>query len=723
MLKKLLVILIIFFSFECVDALDFCTASKEYIEYEALSEEEKEKYIEPIYCNEIIELGTSNYSVTGTNLINLFPSLTTNNSNSAYYNSVDLGYVNKADNQLGTGMCWGFSAMSAVETNAAVNNAGKFNFSEAHLGYSLLAGAYSNNDGKNGRYNADALNGGPITYAPTYFFNGYGQVLEEDMPFQSNLRSDRKDLKKIAATDYTYGTNLITVETYNIFNIAGSGICTTNDISIIKEKVAKYGAVQATMFMNEELLDASENYYISTTANSHAPNHGVLIVGWDDTISKTNFEGATRDGAWIVQNSWGSTWSNDGLFYISYDDQFICKLLASYSGVSTKTFDYNYKSADVVGTFDLYFNKTSYYATKFTKQSNSQESLDRISFPISQSSSYKIYLSRDNSLNKETWELLASDDSNEYGITSINLTDIYLDSDFTIILETTPQDGVSTSLLTTCTRNSDLSHLDISSNTNFMSDDGKNWTDMYSVGCEPDIYAYTSKVDDNVELEINSLNNFNDIISLKISRANVNTNNITYTIMDSLDNDVTNHFNIVPDYKSNEIYIVSDNTISGTFTFNINYDSISTSKTFKLLENLSSVSNKLKINSNIITVVIDRNQTFTYQDLIDSLDIENTSIMVNNAAGNNITDINSVVGTNSTVITNNNSYKIVVIGDVSGDGTINSADLMKIVKYLKGSTMSLHQQKAADSTKDGTINSADLMRIVKYLKGTANISL
>ena len=50
--------------------------------------------------------------------------------------------------------------------------------------------------------------------------------------------------------------------------------------------------------------------------------HGVLIIGWDDNYSKDNFyyEKPENDGAWLVLNSWGTSWGNNGTAWISYDD-------------------------------------------------------------------------------------------------------------------------------------------------------------------------------------------------------------------------------------------------------------------------------------------------------------------------------------------------------------------------------------------------------------------
>ncbi len=104
------------------------------------------------------------------------------------------------------------------------------------------------------------------------------------------------------------------------------------------------------------------------TYNAAQVNHGVTIVGWDDTYAKENFgnpdpvtgevDPDTRppdDGAWIVKNSWGSNvdfpngypggWGTDedrdgggdGYFYLSYWDKSIS---------TPETFDFAVESVE-----------------------------------------------------------------------------------------------------------------------------------------------------------------------------------------------------------------------------------------------------------------------------------------------------------------------------------------------------------------------------------------
>ena len=82
----------------------------------------------------------------------------------------------------------------------------------------------------------------------------------------------------------------------------------------------KQSEADSTVYMN------TDNYsqYIW---NPYAEiTHAVTVVGWDDNYSASNFlsdHQPPADGAWIIRNSWGADYGNDGYFYLSYYDQSI----------------------------------------------------------------------------------------------------------------------------------------------------------------------------------------------------------------------------------------------------------------------------------------------------------------------------------------------------------------------------------------------------------------
>ena len=92
-----------------------------------------------------------------------------------------------------------------------------------------------------------------------------------------------------------------------------------SDNDEIKRAVIAHGAVFTAMQYdpsNYREQGAAYYYFGPRTAN-----HGVAIVGWDDKYASSNFAAVPPgDGAFIVKNSWGSAWGQDGYFHVSYFD-------------------------------------------------------------------------------------------------------------------------------------------------------------------------------------------------------------------------------------------------------------------------------------------------------------------------------------------------------------------------------------------------------------------
>ncbi len=99
-----------------------------------------------------------------------------------------------------------------------------------------------------------------------------------------------------------------------------------------------------------------------------------------------------------------------------------------------------------------------------------------------------------------------------------------------------------------------------------------------------------------------------------------------------------------------------------------------------------------------------------------------SNAVIKDASGNKITDNSKKIGTGYKITIGDKTFTAIKLGDASGDGLIDSADLLAIVKHLKGKAP-LDVKLGGDATNNGVVDSADLLNIVKYLKGTANIEL
>ena len=721
----ILVLMLSFFSVNAKEEFKICTPTDDYKKYSSLSKKEKSKYIEPIYCNDIVTKKDKSSSY-GFSFRIKQASIT-----DSKYSSVEENLITPVKNQDPLGTCWAFSAIGAVESNALKNNLALYDFSESHMVYSLVSGAYKDNAGKNGRYFTTDMDGGTLMYAPTYYFNGYGQLLEEEMPYETNQ-------SKIYSSEYVQGRKIITLKEFGYDNLSSTTeACTTDFMNNIKQKILKYGSVQATMYMDQlnNFSDEGENYYLAKntdeTEEDDYVNHGILIVGWDDSISKSRFNGATRNGAWIIKNSWGPTWSNDGYFYISYDDEFICNGVATFGGVSDTTYDYTYKAADLVG--NLYFNLTNkvYFSSKFTKQSTTNEILKRVSFSTGKYSSYKVYLSKENELEDKTnWIELGEGTSTMYGIESIDIPDeIVIDDDYTIITEYNIEEGKTSSIFSMCDINDDTTHLDYSTGINHASFNGTTWTDFGTVNdiyhCEPNIWAYTDEVIPDPTLTVTNPVVVRNKVTFDLIYQNVKTNEIVYKVEGRDNEDVTDHFTITPNYTTNKLTIVSDNTISGPYALVATYNDLTASQTFRLEISIT-VEDDTTMNFDDLNlkVAIPKDSSLSLKNLTDNINNNNVEIEIYNSKGTKVEDEEAVLGTGSTIKAGNEEYTIVLIGDSTGDGKIDSADLLKVVRYLKGTTtLSQAQIKASDSTNNNVIDSADLLKVVRYLKGTTTFGV
>ncbi|MBU0529825.1 hypothetical protein KKF86_08750, partial [bacterium] len=210
------------------------------------------------------------------------------------YDLRDGGYVTPIKNQGSCGSCWIFATMGSIESYWKKMGLGNIDLSE-------------NNAANENGFEGDPCDGGNAKQITPYLIRGDGPISEVDDP-------------------YTLGKTL-----YNPMSDP-QGIVTEarflpNDMDVIKQSITDYGGLFSSFWWYEVEDGDFWNYYNQTNNTyfySSNPNdttntgHAIVLIGWDDNMQTT---GGT--GAWIVKNSWGSNFGENGYFYISYQDAFI----------------------------------------------------------------------------------------------------------------------------------------------------------------------------------------------------------------------------------------------------------------------------------------------------------------------------------------------------------------------------------------------------------------
>ncbi|CAH0717603.1 unnamed protein product, partial [Brenthis ino] len=188
------------------------------------------------------------------------------------------GVISVVKNQASCGSCWSFATVAAIEGAYARRYGDRLlNLSEQ----SLVDCAWG--------FTNMGCNGGFIESTYKYVIkhgipaeNEYGTYLAEDGMCRLENMTD-------------------------VYRIKGFGRVPPQSINAMKVALYKYGPVTVTINA-DPIFDYGNGIFYNVKCNDRPLNHAVTIVGY-----------GVRDGAtyWIVKNSWGEDWGQDGYILFS----------------------------------------------------------------------------------------------------------------------------------------------------------------------------------------------------------------------------------------------------------------------------------------------------------------------------------------------------------------------------------------------------------------------
>jgi C1A family cysteine protease len=293
------------------------------------------------------------------------------NINSVYQttpSSFDLrttGKLTPVKNQLNAGTCWAHAVYGSYESYLLPEE--EWDFSENNM-KNLLSNYYP--DGY------DYTDGGNFFMATAYLARWSGPIIEADDRYNPNNHDSPTNLNPV-----THLQEMTFIPDRTDFL----------DNENIKQAVITYGAVATSMYMDNDYYNPTNHSFYYNASESC--NHAVCIVGWDDNYNKSNFTiTPPENGAFIVKNSWGSDWGENGYFYVSYYDTMFGSGSAVFNSAEpTNNYNRNYQYDPLGWTNSLgYGNNTAWFSNIFTSQGN--DTLKAVSFYAAQANStYELY--------------------------------------------------------------------------------------------------------------------------------------------------------------------------------------------------------------------------------------------------------------------------------------------------------------------------------------------
>lgn len=280
------------------------------------------------------------------------------------YDLRKLELISPVKDQKNIGDCWAFATLAALESTAKKQFGIEFDFSEINM--AVNNGITTPNAGGNDYISAH------------YLTSWKGPVFEIDDPNPENINEIKSNAE--ARPQFHVQEVLFLPDSKNISHYE------------IKRALQKYGAVTASIFYLKQYYSSKNKTFYNSLISD--VNHEITIVGWNDDFPKELFhKEAPGNGAFIAKNSYGTSFGDEGYFYISYYDKTIGKYNTAFNSLEPIETYNNMHIAD--RTFDAHSGDVVLNTSAFSSI-DTKEKITAISiFTFKQGMTYELYLETD----------------------------------------------------------------------------------------------------------------------------------------------------------------------------------------------------------------------------------------------------------------------------------------------------------------------------------------